>query len=166
MGDGPLVCEPRRCAPIDRRAVGRVHSFPNQRIVEFWNCPTRFREWNKTICSRNEAGNDDRRVVRRVLTDERANRRQVGLRLLRPERDPHDRNGFLTSSWDTSWRASDWRRPSSIFAMKHSRSMARCFSVISMSTIYHRRVEFVVCPTLAAHQRPLTIRADVWCSRC
>jgi hypothetical protein len=43
--------------------------------------------------------------------------------LLGPEHRPHDKNCFLTSSWDTSWRASDWRRPSSIFAMKHSRSI-------------------------------------------
>jgi hypothetical protein len=32
--------------------------------------------------------------VRRVLTDERANRSQVGLRLLRPQDLSHDKNCF------------------------------------------------------------------------
>jgi hypothetical protein len=45
--------------------------------------------------------------VGRVLTDERANRGQIGLRLLRPEDLSHDKNCFLISSCDTSWRASD-----------------------------------------------------------
>jgi len=105
-------------------AVRPMDDLANQRVVEFWNCPTRFKECDQSICRRYEAGDDDRRVVRRVLTDERANRRQIGTRLLGPENNPHNRNCLLTSSWDTSWRASDWRRPSSILAMKHSRSMA------------------------------------------
>jgi hypothetical protein len=88
-------------------AVRRVHHFPDQRIFEFWNRTARFRVWAQSICCRDETGDDDRRVVRRVLTDERANRSQVGLRLLRPKDHPHDKNCFLTSSWDTSWRASD-----------------------------------------------------------
>lgn len=109
--------------PIDD-AVRPMHDLTDQWVIEFRNCPARFREGDQSICRRYEAGDDDRRVVRRVLTDERANRRQIGTRLLGPENNPHDRNCFLTSSWDTSWRASDWRRPSSIFAMKHSRSIA------------------------------------------
>ncbi len=92
--------------PVDD-PVRPMHDLANQRIFEFRNCPTRFREWDQSIRSRNEAGDDDRRIVRRVLTDERANRGQVGTRLLSPENNLHDRNCFLTSSWDTSWRASD-----------------------------------------------------------
>jgi len=92
--------------PVDD-AVWSVHDLPDQRIVEFWYCSARFRKGDQSIGRRDEPGDDDRRVVRRVLTDERANRGQVGQRLLRPEHDPHDKNCFLTSSWDTSWRASD-----------------------------------------------------------
>ena len=136
--------------PVDD-PIRSMHNLANQRMFEFRNYPARFREGDQSLRSRNEASDDDRRVVRRVLTDERPNCGQVGLRLLRPEDHSHDKNCFLTSSWDTSCRASDWRRPSSIFAMKHSRSMAssivacsgkvrsasmaRCFSVLSMSTI-------------------------------
>ena len=79
-------------------AVRPVHDLTNQRIVEFRNCPARFREWDQSICRRYEAGDDDRRVVRRVLTDERANRGQVSASLLSPEDNPHDKNCFLTSS--------------------------------------------------------------------
>ena len=92
--------------PVDD-AVRPMHDLANQGVIEFRNCPTRFREWDQSLCHRYEAGDDDRRVVRRVLTDERANRSQVGLRLLRPEDDSHDKNCFLTSTWDTSCRASD-----------------------------------------------------------
>ncbi len=88
-------------------SVRCVHDFPDQGVFEFWNSSARFREWNQPIRRCDQAGDDDRRVVRRVLTDERANRSQVGLRLLGPQNHPHDKNCFLTSSWDTSWRASD-----------------------------------------------------------
>ena len=79
-------------------AVWRMHNLTDQRIFEFWNRPARFRERDQPIRRRYEAGDDDRRVMRRVLTDERVNRGQVGSRLLGPEDNPHDRNCFLTSS--------------------------------------------------------------------
>jgi len=59
--------------PVDD-AVRPVHDLADQPIFEFRNCPARFGEWDQSICRRYEAGDDDRRVVRRVLTDERANR--------------------------------------------------------------------------------------------
>jgi hypothetical protein len=40
--------------------------------------------------------------LRRVLADERANGSGVRTDLLGPEQNPHDKNCFLTSSWDTS----------------------------------------------------------------
>ena len=62
------------------------------------NRPTRFREWDQSIRGCDEAGDDNRRVVKRVLTDERANRGQVSTSLLGPEDNLHDKNCFLTSS--------------------------------------------------------------------
>ena len=91
--------------PVDD-PVRRVHHFSNEGIFEFWNRSAGFWEWNQSIGRRNEPSNDDCCVVRRVLTDERANRSQVGLRLLRPQDLSHDKNCFLISSCDTSWRAS------------------------------------------------------------
>ena len=88
-------------------AVRRVYDLADQRTFEFRNRPARFRKCDQSVRSRYEAGDDDRRVVSGVLTDERANRSQVGLRLLRPQDRSHDKNCFLTSSWDTTWRASD-----------------------------------------------------------
>ena len=88
-------------------AVRRMHDFSDNRIFEFWNGSAGFWEWNQAICRRDEPSHYDRCVVRRVLTDERANRSQVGLRLLGPEDLSHDKNCFLISSWDTSWRALD-----------------------------------------------------------
>ena len=87
--------------PVDD-TVRLINNFPNRRIFEFRNRPARFREWSKSICGRDEAGDDDRGIVRGVLADERTNRGQVGTRLLCPEHRPHERNCFLTSSWDTS----------------------------------------------------------------
>ena len=88
-------------------AVRTLHDFPDQRIFVLGNGSARFREWNQSICCGDEAGDDDRRVMRRVLADERVNRGQIGLRLLGPENLSHDRNCLLISSCDTSWRASD-----------------------------------------------------------
>src|SRR5438552_3747148 len=129
-------------------AVRPKDHFPDQGIRELWNCATGFRKGYKPLRRGNEPSDDYGRVVWRILADEGADGCQVGLGLLGPEEDPHDKSCFLTSSWDTSWRASDWRRPSSIFAMKHNRSMAssivacsgnarsasmaRCFSVVSI----------------------------------
>jgi hypothetical protein len=48
--------------PVDN-PVRPMHDFANQGISEFWNCPTRFREWCQAIRRCNEAGNDDRRKV-------------------------------------------------------------------------------------------------------
>ena len=88
-------------------AVRTSYDFPDQRIFELGNGSARFREWNQSICCGDEAGDDDRRVMRRVLPDERTDRGQIGLRLLRPEHLSHVRNCVLISLYDTSWRASD-----------------------------------------------------------
>ena len=109
--------------PVDD-AVRRMHDLADQRILEFWHGPTILRERAQPICGRHDARDDDGRVVTGVPTDECADGGQVGASLLGPEDNPHDKNCFLTSSCDTSRPASDWRRPSSIFAMKHSRSIA------------------------------------------
>ena len=87
--------------------VRPVHNFPDEGILEFRNSPTRFWELDQAIGGGNETSDDDRRVMRRISTDESANGGQVGTSLLGPENTPHDKNCFLTSSWDTSWRASD-----------------------------------------------------------
>ena len=83
--------------PVDD-AVWRVRDLADQRILEFRNGSTRLREGNQSVRRRYEAGDDHRRIVKRVLTDERANRGQVGTSLLGPEDNPHDKNCFLTSS--------------------------------------------------------------------
>ena len=59
--------------------VGTVHDFSDKRILEFWNRSSGFWERNQSIRRRDEPSNDDGCVVRRILTDERANRSQVGL---------------------------------------------------------------------------------------
>ena len=92
--------------PVDD-PVRRVYDFPNEGIFEFRNRSPGFWEWNQSLGRRDEPSHDDCCEVRRVLTDERANRSQVGLRLLRPQNLGHDKNCFLISSCDTSWRASD-----------------------------------------------------------
>ena len=167
--------------------------FSDQGILVFRNRSTGCRKGYQPICRSNEPSYDDRRIVRRVLTDEGADGRQVGPGLLGPQENPHDKNCFLTSSWDTSWRASDWRRPSSIFAMKHNRSMAssivacsgnvrmasmaRCLSVVSISMILPSSGFWflpVVSPTPALQPRrrvrvarlfPVRPRAFVGCKR-
>ena len=131
-------------------SVRWVNDFTHQGIFEFRNAPTRFGELDQAIRGSDETGNNDRAVVGRILTDERLNGGQIRAGLMGPEDDPHDKNCFFTSSCDTSWPASDCRRPSSIFAMKQSRSMAssivacsgrarsasmaRCLSVIASTT--------------------------------
>lgn len=87
--------------PIDD-SVRSMDDFTNERVVEFRNRPTRLRKGNQLVCRRNQLGNDDRCVVRGVLTDEGANRSEIGAGLVGPENSPHDKNCFLTSSWDTS----------------------------------------------------------------
>jgi hypothetical protein len=79
--------------PVDD-PVRTAHDFPNEGIFEFWNRSAGFWEWNQSIGRCDEPGNDDGCEVRRVLTDERANRSQVGLRLLRPQDLSHDKNCF------------------------------------------------------------------------
>ena len=136
--------------PIDNPARWMNH-LAHQRVVEFRNGPTGFRKGGQSTGRGNQLGDDDRRVMRGVLTDECANSREIGTGLIGPENNPHGKNCFLISSWDTSWPASDCRRPSSIFAIKHRRSMAssivalsgkvlsasmaRSFSVVSMFRI-------------------------------
>jgi len=92
--------------PVDD-PVRTMHYLSDDGIFEFWNRSAGFWEWNQPIRRRDESSHDDGCEVRRVLTDERANRRQVGLRLLRPQDLSHDKNCFLISWCDTSWRASD-----------------------------------------------------------
>ena len=87
--------------PIDD-AVGLEDHFPYQGVLEFRNGSTGFRKGYQPICRSNEPSDDDRRIVRRVLTGESADGRQVGTGLLSPEEQPHDKNCVLTSSWDTS----------------------------------------------------------------
>ena len=136
--------------PIDD-TVRWMNDLTNERVVEFRNRPTRLREGGQPTGRSNQLGDYDRRVMRGVLIDECANSSEIGTGLIGPENNPHGKNCFLTSSWDTSWPASDCRRPSSIFAIKHNRSMAspivarsgnvlsasmaRCFSVVSMFRI-------------------------------
>ena len=85
-----------------------MNHLADERIFEFRNGPTRFREGGQSTGRSNQLGDDDRCVMRRVLTDEGANSREIGTGLIGPENNPHGKNCFLTSSWDTSWRASDW----------------------------------------------------------
>ena len=136
--------------PVDD-TVRSMNHLADERVFEFRNCPTGFREGGQPIGRSDQLGNNDRRIMRGILTNECANGSEIGTGLLSPENNPHGKNCFLTSSWDTSSPASDCRRPSSIFAMKHSRSMAssivarsgnvfsasmaRCFSVVSMFKI-------------------------------
>lgn len=87
--------------PIDD-AVRSMHDFTHERVVEFRNRPTGFREGDQPIGCRNQLGNHDRRVMRGVLTDEGVNSGEIGTGLNSPENDPHGKNCFLTSSWGTS----------------------------------------------------------------
>jgi hypothetical protein len=87
--------------PVDD-TVRRMNYLANQWIVEFRNGPTGLRKRHQPIGCGDELGNDDRRVLRRILADERANGCKVRTGLLGPEENPHDKNCFLTSSWDTS----------------------------------------------------------------
>jgi hypothetical protein len=136
--------------PVDD-AIRRVDDFAHVRIVKFRHCPARLRKLSEPSGCRNQTSHNYRGLVRRILFDEGVNRVENGLRLLGPENDSHDEKRRLTSSCGTSWRASDWRRPSSIFAMKQSRSIASsivassgrpwiasiafCFSVAGIPTI-------------------------------
>ena len=88
-------------------AVGSMHDFPDHGILEFRNDPARLWKLDQAICDGNETSSNDRRVMRRISTDESADGGQVRTSLLGPENNPHDKNCFLTSSCDTSWRASD-----------------------------------------------------------
>ena len=87
--------------PIDD-TVRSMNDLANERVVEFRNRPTGLREGDQPIGCRNQLANHDRCVMRGVLTDEGANRREIGTGLLSPEDNPHGKNCFLTSSWDTS----------------------------------------------------------------
>jgi len=79
-------------------AVRLEDDFPDQGILEFRNGSTGFRKGFQPIGRGNEPSDDDGRIVRRVLTDEGADGCQVGAGLLGPEKNPHDKNCFLTSS--------------------------------------------------------------------
>ncbi len=87
--------------PVDD-TVRTMNYLADQRIVEFRNGPTGLWERDQPIGRGDDLGYDDRRVLRRVLADERANSSEVRLGLLGPEKNPHDKNCFLTSSWDKS----------------------------------------------------------------
>ena len=100
---------------MDRKNVNLVHPYDpihdtvrsvsdlaNERVIEFRNRPTGFREGGQPIGRRNQLSDNDRRVMRGVLTDEGVNGSEIGPGLIGPEDNPHDRNCFLTSSWDTS----------------------------------------------------------------
>ncbi len=73
-------------------AVRLEDHFPDQGILEFWNSATGFRKGYQPISRGNEPSDDDRRIVRRVLTDEGADGCQVCTGLLGPEENPHDKN--------------------------------------------------------------------------
>ena len=53
-------------------ALGLEHDFPDQGIVEFRNGSTRFGKRSQSICCGDESSDDDRRIVRGVLTNEGA----------------------------------------------------------------------------------------------
>ena len=82
--------------------VRTTNHLADQRIVELRNGPTGLGERDQPIGRGDELRDDDRRVLGRVLADERANGSEVRTGLLSPEQNPHDKNCFLTSSWDTS----------------------------------------------------------------
>ena len=92
--------------PIDD-PVRSMNDFTNERAIEFRNRPAGFRERDQSIGCRDQLGNHDGRVMRRILTDEGANRSEIGTGLMSPENDSHGKNCFFTSSWGTSWPASD-----------------------------------------------------------
>lgn len=87
--------------PVDD-TVRTMNHFADQRIVEFRDGPTGLGERSQPIDRGDELGDDDRRVVRRVLADERVNGDDVRTGLLGPEKRSHDKNCFVTSSWDRS----------------------------------------------------------------
>ena len=92
--------------PIDD-PVRSMKDLTNERVVEFGNGPAGLWERDQPIGCRDQLGNHDRGVMRGILTDEGANRSEIRTGLMSPEDDPHGKNCFLTSSWGTSWPASD-----------------------------------------------------------
>lgn len=87
--------------PIDD-SVRSMDDLANNRVIEFRNRPPRFRKRDQAVGCGNELGDDDRCVVRGVLTDEGANGSEIGTSLMCPENNSHGKNCFLTSSCDTS----------------------------------------------------------------
>jgi len=83
--------------PIDD-SVGTMNDLANGWILELRHSPTGLGKGDQPIGCGNDLGDNDRRVVRGVLTDEGANGSEVRAGLIRPENNPHDRNCFLTSS--------------------------------------------------------------------
>jgi hypothetical protein len=129
-------------------AVRPADEFTHRRVFELRNRPALFRKHSELFNSRDELTYGDRSVVCGVLTDEGVDGSEVGLGLVGPVDGSNGANRFFTSSCGMSWPASACLSPSSIFAIKHSRSiassivacsgrlwmasMARCFSVVSM----------------------------------
>ncbi len=179
--------------PVDD-PVRPMHDLANQRIFEFRNCSARFREWDQSICSRNEAGDNDRRIVRCVLADERANRGQVGTRLLRPENNPSRQELFLDLV--VGHELAGVRLTETFFDLRDEAQSLdgvldrgvfgqgpKCLDGSLLlgdfhlhdSTIVKLSLRLAVSPITAAHQRrPLTVvsnprirrAAAGWCSPC
>ena len=45
-------------------AVRPVNNFPDERILEFWDCASRLGELRQAFCGGDETSDDDRRVMR------------------------------------------------------------------------------------------------------
>ena len=88
------------------------------------NHTTGLRKLRQPIHCRYEPSHHNRRVVRRVLANERVDLPEIVAGLFSPENRPHRRNCFLISSCETSCPASDCRSPSSILIKKQSFSTA------------------------------------------
>jgi len=54
-----------------------LNDLTNEGVAEFRNSAARLRKLSQAICGGNKTGDDDWRVMRRTLTDERVNGGQV-----------------------------------------------------------------------------------------
>ena len=83
--------------PVDD-PVRRMDHFAHRWIREFGDHATGLREVMQPFSCCNQLCDDNRRVLGRILTDERVNGGEVGLGLVGPKQGSHERNRFLTSS--------------------------------------------------------------------